>query len=128
MGPNRPTMREGRIASGSPPWNDAKPPTTEPPAEPQGEDVKIDLDILARITVLYGKVLDDKVLRDIAALETEYPRWHVWPAVSYPDNGLMYAKRDNTAMNVIRVQSVAEAKAGIDIWLADNPYAWGSRS
>jgi hypothetical protein len=47
------------------------------------------------------------VLREIAALETEYPQWHVWPSVSYPDNGLMYVKRDNTGMNVIRVQSVA---------------------
>jgi hypothetical protein len=102
----------GRIASGAPP----------------AEDREIDLDVLARVTALYGRVLTEETACAIAALETEYPRWHAWPHIGYRQNGIFYVKRNNTAMNVIVVRSVAEIRPAIEAWLNDNQNSyWGPR-
>src|SRR5260370_8577417 len=54
-------------------------------------------DKLKTIKLLYGKSLDDDDVAAVAALETEYARWPVWPHLrfSYPANQVYYPRRAN---------------------------------
>ncbi len=83
-------------------------------------------DKLKTIKLLYGKSLDDDDVAAVAALETEYARWHVWPHLrfSYPDNQVYYARRDNTQMQIITATGLPAVRQAIDDWIRDNSYSW----
>jgi len=99
------------------PWN--PPPMRAAPPE-TGEAIE------ARIRLLYGKSLNDHDVAGVAELETEYPRWHIWPHVnfSYPDHQVYYARRNNTQMNILTATGLPAIRRAIDSWIREHTYSW----
>jgi hypothetical protein len=104
------TDRPGRIAGGTPePLRDISP------------------DKLARVKGLYGRVLTDDEVRQIAMIETEYHDevhpWEVYPGIG--PNPVFYARRRATRMRVLVAQDIPSIYLEIQKWASDHEHdAW----
>lgn len=63
----------------------------------------------------------------VARLERDYPGWHIWPKVGYPDGGPpgWYARRIGTSPPaLLRVSELPRVAGAIEAWLDQHAGPW----
>ena len=77
-----------------------------------------------RVRMVYPALTADEA-RQVAELEREYPRWHVWPRVGYPATPGWYARRTLTSPPaLIRAATLAQVSPAIESWIEEHAAAW----
>jgi hypothetical protein len=84
-----------------------------------------------QVQVHYPALTTDEA-HHVAGLERDYPSWHVWPKVGYPDTTppAWYARRIGTSPPaLLRVGELFEVAAAIEGWLEAHTglWPWASR-
>jgi hypothetical protein len=105
MGPHG--DQPGRLAGGTPePLRDISP------------------DKYTRVKGLYGRVLTEDQIRQIAMIETEYDDkvrpWEVYPGIG--PNPFIYARRQRTVMIALVARGIAEIAVKIQDWVTEHEH------
>jgi hypothetical protein len=81
-------------------------------------------DPVAVLRAVYPAISESEAAM-VAAIEHDYPRWHVFPMVGYPQNHVWYARRRDSDAEPLRRHGLAEIPHGIEDWEKEhNTPAW----
>lgn len=77
-----------------------------------------------RVRTLYP-VLSEAEARQVAGWEHEFPAWHIWPRLGYPDVPGWYARRTMTSPPaLLRIPELSGVGPAIDAWIERSAGSW----
>ncbi|HUY45084.1 MAG TPA: hypothetical protein VMV92_05090 [Streptosporangiaceae bacterium] len=76
-------------------------------------------DPVAMLRAIYPAISESEA-EMVVAIERDYPRWHVFPMVGYPQNHIWYARRRDSDVEPLRRHGLAEIPRGIEDWEKEN--------